>query len=116
MAEPSASTQSQWDSLTKEFGSGHWAQPLCQLPLLKSLLEKLAPKPWKGLDVGCGLGIHTRLMLQTGEASLAKGNFPRFNSFLSCWSKAQRPSIPGMGFNFWLAVCTGGTVNTLRAL
>lgn len=69
MATLSASTKSQWDSLTKEFGAGHWFQPVGQLPLLKSLVKQATKrKPWKGLDVGCGLGHNTRLMLQAGAS------------------------------------------------
>jgi hypothetical protein len=64
MADP------EWDKLTTDFGSGVWVHSFIQLPCMeakiKRFVEERGGAPWKALDVGCGMGKHTLMVLRAG--------------------------------------------------
>lgn len=65
---------SEWDKLTTDYESGLWINTFLQLPFLESKLKRFTEErggaPWAVLDVGCGMGKHTLMVLKAGEPTL----------------------------------------------
>ncbi|KAG0618326.1 hypothetical protein M758_4G054900 [Ceratodon purpureus] len=63
---------SEWDKLTTDYESGLWINTFLQLPFLESKLKRFTEErggaPWAVLDVGCGMGKHTLMVLKAGAS------------------------------------------------
>nr|PNR32567.1 hypothetical protein PHYPA_024509 [Physcomitrium patens] len=64
----------QWVKYKDDYHEGVWAKDVLEIPFLEGFFKSFAEeklkqgKPWKALDVGCGMGKYTTRLLRAGAS------------------------------------------------
>ncbi|KAG0600000.1 hypothetical protein M758_12G192500 [Ceratodon purpureus] len=64
----------QWGKYSADYNSGAWVKDAVEAPFLEGHFKSFAQKaldrgkPWKALDIGCGMGRYTIRLLQAGAS------------------------------------------------